>query len=1221
MSASRHKFTVNEHYGWHPGARQLGEVKISRQEQNQLKEYLLGQLSEQDEERIEQHLLSDDGFFEELELIENEIIDQYVHDSLSLQDRAQFERHLLRSCQQQGKLAFARALDAESSANADKKEVVIPIRSPAHRIGLLSARYLKIAAVLLITAGLGITFWILLRRQSDVDRGMLALNQAYKNQRLVESRVSELDYAPIKQTRGENSSTVDSLAHDRAERLLLDAVHDRDDAASHHALGRLYLADRTFDKAKGQFEQALKLNPNSAQLHNDLGATLLELGKAERANDNGKGLQYFAQSLEQINHALELNNSLLEALFNRALVLQQMLLLPQAEEAWRRYLERDSGSRWANEARRNLQTLEEQHKKASQKKSDLHDTFLSSYSIRDRESAWVAIAQSRSRMGNQITERLVREYLDLDLKKEHGEATTRLLMLTFAGEVETQRVGDRYTSDLAAYYSRTNQTQRQQLAHARSLAEAATERYNKSEFEDAVSLFNEAWRGFKSSGDTCEALFIESWIGFSELRLPGKESQQTFDRLTGIFEKKSYKSLEAQSLHALSDANTDQNELSKVLKYAERALKLSEAIQDDSTRLRCLQQFVSMNLKFGNYLESLRYGSSAIDTAQAFLTEPKLIWTFYHDLALDFYWLELPVAALEFETRALELAKDSAWPYIVVRSYTQLGILYEREHDYQKAIAYGLRALEEGRNIQGEKSRLTIMSHAAMRLGHLYRQSGDFQKALSSYETALQMFRQLDLSVFLYETHKGRFLALAGLGDNAAAAEELTETLLLFEQYRTKIQEERNRNSFFDVGQDIYDLAIDFAFTKLNDPTKAFDYAEQSRARSLLSYMQRSPEVVDTADGPDLENTAVRKPAGTGDFRDRLPEQVQILQYSLSNDKLISWVITRQGIKSSSTALVAADLEQKIGAYVTHIAQGDAIDQTKKDAEELFRTLIRPIEQFLDPNKTLCVVADKGLFNVPFASLVSEDGKYLIEKYQILLSPSSNIFIACSEVARQREGPSAERVLSVGNPAYSRITFAELSDLPDAEREAREVAACYHSTALVGNSARESRVRTAMRAADVVHLASHFVVDPRSPMLSQLLLANEPNASAKAGSSDGVLHVAEVYRMKLPHTRLVVLSACQTGIERTYQGEGAISVARSFISAGVPLVIASLSPVESHVTAELMIKFHRYRTIQRFSSVEALRRAQLEMIHSLDPAQESPNAWAFFELIGGHANF
>jgi len=256
---------------------------------------------------------------------------------------------------------------------------------------------LKIAAVVVVAAGLAIALWFLLGRKSEVDRGMLALNQAYKNERLVESRISEMNYSPLPQTRGGESPNIDGLARRQAELTFLEAVRTRGDAASHHALGRLYLAEKSFDKAKQELEQSVKLDPNNAQIHSDLAAVLLELG---RNTEEGQRLQYFAQALEHFNRALELNPSLPEALFNRALLYQQMNLVPQAKEAWQKYLQTDTTSPWAAEARQRLTLLETKEKESQERKVYLQQQFATAYTASDKQAAWSVIKPSRSRSGN-----------------------------------------------------------------------------------------------------------------------------------------------------------------------------------------------------------------------------------------------------------------------------------------------------------------------------------------------------------------------------------------------------------------------------------------------------------------------------------------------------------------------------------------------------------------------------------------------------------------------------------------------------------------------------------------------------------------------------------------------------------------------------------------------------------------------------------------------------
>jgi len=1006
-------------------------------------------------------------------------MDDYVQDRVSADERAKLENRLLRGPHQRQKLAFAAALDLEAEERAKQKAKVVPLVAPAPKTTRFNP-YLKIAATVIVAVGLVFILWLVLGRKSDLDRGMIALNQAQGDQRLIESRISGLNYAENRPTRGNQQGLANRQARDYSERLFMDAVNQRGDAASYHALGRLYLAERNFPKAREQFEKALAKDPNDAQLQSDMGATLLEFGQA-----SDQKLQDLSEALQYLDRALQLNPSLPEALFNRALVLYHLKLYPQAKEAWRKYLQIDPSSPWANEANRNLKLIDAEEQKGQAKRSDLREAYRAAYSSKDREAAWVALKRSRSRAGNYIVEDLLDSYLSLNLAGNKNEASGVAEQLAFAGDVENERVGDRYTSDLVAFYRRTLPEKYAELARARKLDKAAREKYDGSEFDPSIALLTEAQSVFARLGDECEALFAESWIGYNELRLTRSNSQQRFAHLAEVYESRGYQSLFAQSLHAASDALTQRSEYSEVLDQARRALNKAEEIEDDSTRLRCLQQFLSINLTLGNYPEALSYGMKGLEAASDFATEPKLIWTFYSEIAKALCWISLPVAAVEFQREALRLAYAAQWPMIIARSYTQLGIIQERMQQYEPAIQAGLHAIEEGGKIADEKSRLSTISHAYLRLGHIYVDARDFTNALANYNQALAMFIQLDSKMFLYETRKGRFVACAGLGDVAGAQKELDAALDLFETYRDKIHEERNRNAFFDAGQDIYDLGIDFALTRLGDQEKAFDYAETSRARALLDLIHTVPKLIDKDHGLDLQLVPGIKPLPFSDMRDSIPDGVKILEYAVLNDKLVIWVAERGKLDVESRPVAAADLKQQVFSYVSNLANNGDPQQGRELAVSLYRILIQPVEKYLSGTDELCVVPDKMLVNLPFAALRAPDTeKFLIQSHRVVVAPSANVFRTCTVEALQKNLNGPESLLSIGNPSFSRQLFRELDDLPSAAREAEQVAATYNSAPLLGPAATATTVKARMAQADVIHLAAHYLVDPQSPMRS-----------------------------------------------------------------------------------------------------------------------------------------
>ena len=88
-----------------------------------IKGYLLGQVPEEDESQFEARLLTDREFYEELSIVEDELIDQYLAGALSVSDRQSFESHFVSSSERQKKVRFARALRKHVSVAADESQL------------------------------------------------------------------------------------------------------------------------------------------------------------------------------------------------------------------------------------------------------------------------------------------------------------------------------------------------------------------------------------------------------------------------------------------------------------------------------------------------------------------------------------------------------------------------------------------------------------------------------------------------------------------------------------------------------------------------------------------------------------------------------------------------------------------------------------------------------------------------------------------------------------------------------------------------------------------------------------------------------------------------------------------------------------------------------------------------------------------------------------------
>lgn len=99
-------------------------MTLYSENENELRQYLLGDLTEEARRRVEQRLLTEPDFLEELLAGEEELVDEYVGDELSGDERLKFEQHFLCTTERRQQLSFARALSRYVS-ESEAKEVVV----------------------------------------------------------------------------------------------------------------------------------------------------------------------------------------------------------------------------------------------------------------------------------------------------------------------------------------------------------------------------------------------------------------------------------------------------------------------------------------------------------------------------------------------------------------------------------------------------------------------------------------------------------------------------------------------------------------------------------------------------------------------------------------------------------------------------------------------------------------------------------------------------------------------------------------------------------------------------------------------------------------------------------------------------------------------------------------------------------------------------------------
>ncbi|MCT7994788.1 CHAT domain-containing protein, partial [Laspinema olomoucense] len=272
----------------------------------------------------------------------------------------------------------------------------------------------------------------------------------------------------------------------------------------------------------------------------------------------------------------------------------------------------------------------------------------------------------------------------------------------------------------------------------------------------------------------------------------------------------------------------------------------------------------------------------------------------------------------------------------------------------------------------------------------------------------------------------------------------------------------------------------------------------------------------------------------------------------------------------------------------------------------------------LSPNyRRLILVPYRDLHLFPLHALPLGDGdepEYLADRFPegVTYSPSCQ-FLQVSR--RNRKTTSSQRLFAIQNPT---------EDLDYADLEVKAILANFsdeNARYLARNEASKTSLnqkphRQDFQGADYLHFAGHGAFNFTSPLLSPLVLAGgkvlvSEGEPASETAASGVAEtrflpwrkgtqidlskcytLGELFELHLPACRLVILSACETGLtDFSPELEEYISLGLGFLYAGATNVICSLWAVNDVSTAILMVKF--YEEMQTQPSIAlALKQAQ-----------------------------
>lgn len=579
----------------------------------------------------------------------------------------------------------------------------------------------------------------------------------------------------------------------------------------------------------------------------------------------------------------------------------------------------------------------------------------------------------------------------------------------------------------------------------------------------------------------------------------------------------------------------------------------------------------------------------------------------------------------------------------------RVGILVDLGNSYRRAgkTKEAIESFEKGILVIKESGvKSAVEANLDMTLGLLYLNQKEFARSLTHLNRSLEMAEQFRAAPFIYQ-------ASSALGELHLQTEKPQEAIAHFkraiesiESTRALLQSEEFRSSYFEDKRATYTGLI-LAYLRTKNFAEAFNYSERARSRAFLDILgskvelSRSGTLLEheralqarisvlqammagqdrgSAETPQLrkelteaqqdysaflakvrqensEQAALMnvEPLNLKQVQDLLDPGVTMLEFFVTRGAVWLWVIERDRLRFVNLPISRVDLVANVTGLRDTIFQFTEKDRFNALSQELYKLLIEPALPHVR-GKELLIVPHDVLHYLPYQSLVSSQGKYLIQDYPIYYLSSASLM----QFTREKRRASRESALALGNPNLGDESY----NLRFAEREAREISQLYpKSTVFVKDQATKSKALTLSGNHDIVHFAVHAQFDEDDPMGSALLLAKDAN-------DDGRLKVSEIFSMNLK-ADMVVLSACETGLGKVSNGDEIVGMTRAFIYAGTPSVVTTLWKVNDRSSYELMREF--YANLKSMKKSEALRQAQLTAMKEFP----EPFFWAAYQLTG-----
>ena len=657
----------------------------------------------------------------------------------------------------------------------------------------------------------------------------------------------------------------------------------------------------------------------------------------------------------------------------------------------------------------------------------------------------------------------------------------------------------------------------------------------------------------------------------------------------------------------------------------ENCVSLSAHVNDKRTEASALSNIAKIYQQMGDVPAALRYFREQLKIATE-LKDDVMMGVANGSIGNCYSSLRKYDDALAHLTAAVNIAEKIGDQADLARSYSNLGNVYQMSKKYSEAEKHFRVSIK----LAVETNDIVNEARARGNLGNALHSQSRFGEAVELYERTIELSSMSRPGDKISEgnAYHNRGCALEGLGDVEKARDSFEKAIAIFDElYQQTGASESFRPIYRQLNSKSY-RRLQFVLGELGDKMRALEISERSRGLQFVEIVAKRFSLSGVRPLIDSYEKITRD-----EIIDLVKRQnAWVLIYSICRTSLHAWVVSPQGDVNFRATKIADDpqsesrLDKKIRSTVAELTNYENLNRLPGENEErikmpdlsdLSNFLIRPIEEWLPTRSVDLVVIPAGLITlVPFSALpCGKDNLMMSQIYRIRSIP------ALIEFERWRDDSGDVMLtdsLIVGNPDVPSMHIPGQSEpwrpvtLPNAEREAIDVARLVNGHPLVRKEATKRRVTRELPQAQLIHLATHGGQGGTTLFLAP---EEEEKARVRPGnlidSKCCLLTCDEIEGMDL-RAQLVCLSSCGSARGEP-NNDGVMGLARSFLIAGARMVLVTLWQVPDRATEHLMYFF--YRNMLRGAPASFALQQSMHQLRCLEQFAH-PVHWAGFQIIG-----